>query len=149
MSHEGQMTGTKCFKCEKGAVRACTLCGKFFCSQHGGERWIWLDETGGRQGTRHTRTQRVICDDCTSNLTTRPAPSVFGIIMLIVILGFILYVFAALFNFWLSDKAKGRAGHESTVPQDCQGPQGGTPHLAPEGSSGPCPPSRNVGAGKC
>jgi hypothetical protein len=42
------------------------------------------------------------------------SPQVFGIIMFIVVLGFILFVWAVLFRYWLGDKAKGRVERQWT-----------------------------------
>ena len=68
----------RCFKCEAVANRACTLCGRFFCGEHGGKRLVWLDSTGGTLGPRTHFTQRVVCDACT------PSPWPMRLLLLLV-----------------------------------------------------------------
>lgn len=59
--------GAVCYKCAEGPRGVCQLCGHMFCDQHGGERLVWVDSTGGKHGARNTLTKRVICDDCTTD----------------------------------------------------------------------------------
>lgn len=94
-SFGGQGSGgeAKCYKCGNLQEWSCVLCGKLFCGPHGGERWVWVDSTGGKYGARNTLTKRVICDACTPDPARMKRSVILLVIFFVVVLGFILFGF--------------------------------------------------------
>jgi hypothetical protein len=65
---------TTCSRCSNPAVGACTKCGKFYCSEHGGNRQFW-DGSG-----------RGCCEECFDQWSANYAFGlVFAVIVVIVI----------------------------------------------------------------
>jgi hypothetical protein len=89
---QSKSTGATCYKCSAGPSSVCQLCGSMFCGQHGGERLVWVDSTGGKHGALNTLTRRVICDDCTPDPAMMKRRMTFLVILAIVVLGGILFV---------------------------------------------------------
>jgi hypothetical protein len=81
-----------CFRCSSPSSRACTLCGQLFCLAHGGERFVWVSETGDTQGIRNTLTKRIICDSCTPDPATMKRSLVVAGIFAAVVIGVMLYI---------------------------------------------------------
>src|SRR5262249_12124798 len=53
-------SGMTCYLCGQAAERACTRCGRFFCSTHGGDR---LGDEGAGEG--YHVVARGLCNNCT------------------------------------------------------------------------------------
>jgi len=95
---EGKGRGGSCYKCEATPERACALCGRMFCGQHGGERWLWLAKDGGRHGARNNLTKRVICDECTPDPTRMKISVIVTVSFFIAVLAIMLVAFLSFFR---------------------------------------------------
>jgi len=78
----------QCPFCGCAGERACTLCGRFFCAAHGGDRLV-----SEGAGLGHRIVTRALCDDCTPNQGWLSFQKVLGIVVFVII---ILVLLAAL-----------------------------------------------------
>ena len=82
---QSRSTGATCYKCSAGPSSVCQLCGVMFCREHGGERWVWVNSTGGKYGATNTLTKRVICDNCTPDPATMKRRTVLLVVLAVVV----------------------------------------------------------------
>jgi hypothetical protein len=88
--------GARCYGCEEVPNRACVLCGRLFCDDHGGEQSVWLSEDGSTYGARSFLKSRVVCDACAG--TYGPMPTSAGCaITCVVVAGVLTLAMTALF----------------------------------------------------
>lgn len=85
-----------CYRCEEVPKKSCTVCGNFFCSNHGGERYTLKSDDG-----KTSLKKKMICDDCTPNQTIMGV--VKYIMILIVIIITVTIIGMTVYNFFIVD----------------------------------------------
>lgn len=103
-----------CYKCETVPDKSCTECGNLFCSNHGGERYIWKD--GGNSFAK-----KMVCDDCTPNQTIMKIKKYLLIIVMVLIGLFILSIATYLF-FFMDDSISSPSSPTEPAPTETVDP---------------------------
>lgn len=99
-----------CYKCEAAPNKSCTECGNLFCSDHGGEGYIFKHTNDGI-----SLKKEVICDNCTPNQTIMSIIKYILINIVVLIIIFIVVMVTSFFSS-IDDSISSQPATEEPVP---------------------------------